>query len=130
LSTRAESDRRIVVVESQSADRARNAEALKSAGYDVTSVARPEEALAALTNDSAPVDLLVTDVAMPGVTGLALAERLHASHPSVPVLFITSSTDGRIDPLRIFDHGDILVKPFAPADLLAKVREALSAIAS
>jgi two-component system cell cycle sensor histidine kinase/response regulator CckA len=122
-------ERRILVVEGQAADRERSAQTLRHAGYEVR-VAAPEEALAALRHDDAPIDLLVTDVAMPGMTGPVLAERLHAVRPDVPVLFITGATDPKIDPLQIFDHGDILVRPFAAADLLTKVREAFSLASS
>jgi DNA-binding response OmpR family regulator len=118
------------MVESQAADRERGAKALSDAGYEVVQAASAEEALTALGGAESPIDLLVTDVALPGVTGLGLAAQLHAARPDVPVLFVTGASDARLDVLQIFEHGDILVKPFAPADLLAKVREAFCLAAS
>jgi signal transduction histidine kinase len=132
LSTRddAAAERRVLMVESQAADRERGAKALSDAGYEVVQAASAEEALTALGGAESPIDLLVTDVALPGVTGLGLAAQLHAARPDVPVLFVTGASDARLDVLQIFEHGDILVKPFAPADLLAKVREAFCLAAS
>ncbi len=115
---------RILLVDSDPAVRELGARVLTEAGYRVTVTATPDRALDALTSDAAPVALLVTAMTLPGTTGLMLADRMRASHPNLPAVFITDPRGPRIDLCDMFEHGDILVKPFTSADLVAKVREA------
>src|SRR5947207_7159632 len=93
-------------------------------GYRVEAAADGGEALAAVER-STP-DLLVLDVAMPGVDGLAVSRRLRAKGLSVPVLLLTAR-DSVPDRVAGLDAGadDYLVKPFATAELLARVRALL-----
>jgi CheY-like chemotaxis protein len=121
---RAVSDR-ILLVETDPIARESDVRVLTDAGYHVTAVSTPEQALATLAADGAPVRLLVSEVAMPGMTGLVLAERIRAGHPALPVVFTTDPREAKIDPVEIFEHGDLLVKPFTAMDLIGKVREAL-----
>ena len=79
------------------------------------------EALAIFESYSDRIDLIVTDVMMPGMTGLELVARLEATHKRrFPVLFVTGATEHPIDPCRA-----VLLKPFSPAGLKDAVREAL-----
>ena len=81
------------------------------------------EALAIFESYPRQFDLIVTDVTMPGMTGLELVARLEALHQRrLPVLFVTGATDYPIDPDRT-----VLPKPFTPAALKAAVRELLQA---
>jgi two-component system response regulator MprA len=93
-------------------------------GYEVTVAADGGEALAAVER-SLP-DLVVLDVAMPGVDGLAVIERLRAKRLSVPVLLLTAR-DAVPDRVAGLEAGadDYLVKPFAPEELLARVKALL-----
>src|SRR2546423_11535155 len=97
---------------------------LTAEGYEVRLAADGGAALAAVER-SLP-DLLVLDVAMPGVDGLAVAERVRAKELPVPILFLTAR-DAVSDRVAGFDAGgdDYLVKPFAVAELLARVRALL-----
>ena len=97
---------------------------LSAEGYAVETAADGGEALAAVER-STP-DLLVLDVAMPGVDGLAVSRRLRAKGLSVPVLLLTAR-DSVPDRVAGLDAGadDYLVKPFATAELLARVRALL-----
>ena len=97
---------------------------LSAEGYTVETVADGGEALAAVER-SAP-DLLVLDVGMPGVDGLAVSRRLRAKGLSVPVLLLTAR-DSVPDRVAGLDAGadDYLVKPFATEELLARVRALL-----
>jgi two-component system response regulator MprA len=94
---------------------------LAAEGYDVSGAADGGEALAAVER-SVP-DLIILDVAMPGLDGLAVCRRLRAKGLAVPILLLTArdSVADRVDGL---DAGadDYLVKPFAPEELLARVR--------
>ncbi len=87
---------------------------LSRAGYAVVGAATPEAALATC---GMPVDLLLTDVVMPGMAGPELAERLRRERPGLRVLM--TSGDARID------DPALLAKPFGADELLRAVRVAL-----
>lgn len=69
--------------------------ALKQAGIETQSFERAEHLLAAIEGDSgdAPPDVLITDVRMPGMSGLALLERLRKSQPELPIIVMTAHSD-------------------------------------
>jgi two-component system response regulator MprA len=92
--------------------------------YEVRLAADGGTALAELER-SLP-DLLVLDVAMPGIDGMYVAERVRAKGLSLPILFLTAR-DAVSDRVAGFDAGgdDYLVKPFAVAELLVRVRALL-----
>src|SRR6266478_4893776 len=94
---------------------------LTAQGYRVEGVADGGAALAAV--ERGVPDLVVLDVAMPGMDGLAVCRRLRAKGLALPILLLTArdSVADRVDGL---DAGadDYLVKPFAPEELLARVR--------
>jgi two-component system response regulator MprA len=97
---------------------------LVAEGYEVRTAMDGGTALAAVER-SLP-DLLILDVVMPGLDGLAVARRLRAKGLSVPILFLTAR-DAVSDRVGGFDAGadDYLVKPFAMAELLVRVRALL-----
>jgi len=97
---------------------------LAAEGYAVEASPDGGTALAAVER-SAP-DLVVIDVAMPGVDGLAVARRLRDKGLAVPILFLTAR-DAVTDRVAGLDAGgdDYLVKPFAAEELLARIRALL-----
>jgi two-component system response regulator MprA len=97
---------------------------LAAEGYAVRSAADGGGALAAVER-SVP-DLVVLDVSMPGVDGLAVARRLRAKGLAMPILMLTAR-DGVPDRVAGLDAGadDYLVKPFAVEELSARVRALL-----
>lgn len=97
---------------------------LGAEGYDVHVAPDGGAALAAV--ERAVPDLLVLDVAMPGLDGLAVARRLRGKRLSTPILLLTAR-DGVADRVAGLDAGadDYLLKPFAPEELLARVRALL-----
>ena len=97
-------------------------------GYEVLVAASAEEALRVFESRSQTIDLLLTDVVMPGMSGCELAERLRQHKPDLPILFVSG------DPASIFDRSDalppgmsFLAKPFQAQRLFAAVYEALAA---
>ena len=94
---------------------------LRAEGYDVAGAANGGEALAAVER-SVP-DLIILDVAMPGLDGLAVCRRLRARGLALPILLLTAR-DAVTDRVEGLDAGadDYLVKPFAAEELLARVR--------
>ena len=97
---------------------------LTAEGHDVSSVADGGAALAAVER-SAP-DVLVLDVAMPGLDGLAVCRRLRAKGLALPILLLTAR-DAVSDRVNGLDAGadDYLVKPFETEELSARVRALL-----
>jgi two-component system, cell cycle sensor histidine kinase and response regulator CckA len=115
----------VFVVEDDADVRGVACSTLAHAGYQVLSAATAEEALATLS-DCEQIDLLLTDVILPGMTGRALAEKCQARQPSLRVLFTSGYPDdvithhGKVD-----ENVDFLAKPFGPEALAQKVREVL-----
>ena len=97
---------------------------LATEGYDVISAADGGAALA-VVEGSVP-DVLVLDVAMPGLDGLAVCRRVRAKGLALPILLLTAR-DAVSDRVAGLDAGadDYLIKPFASEELLARVRALL-----
>jgi two-component system response regulator MprA len=97
---------------------------LRAEGYDVVPTADGGAALAAV--ERAAPDLVVLDVAMPGLDGLAVCRRLRGKGLALPILLLTAR-DAVDDRVAGLDAGadDYLVKPFAAEELLARVRALL-----
>jgi len=114
----------ILVVDDDAPIRRMLERTLAAEGYDVRVAADGGSALAAVER-SAP-DLVVLDVAMPGMDGLAVCRRLRAKGLALPVLLLTAR-DAVEDRVAGLDAGadDYLVKPFALEELLARLRALL-----
>lgn len=94
---------------------------LEASGYRVIDVGTASEALAILRNDPA-IGLLISDVLMPEINGIELADDARRLRPGMPILFIS----GYWDQFEQSAHGfDCVQKPFGPAELVSKVRELL-----
>jgi len=115
---------RVLVVDDEDAVRRALERALELEGYAVEQASDGEEALARI-GESMP-DVVVLDVLMPNLDGLETCRRLRALEISVPVLMLTAR-DAVSDRVEGLDAGadDYLVKPFALAELLARVRALL-----
>jgi two-component system cell cycle sensor histidine kinase/response regulator CckA len=96
--------------------------ALEDAGYQVHTTSDPAEALRILARE--PVDLLLTDVLMPGMSGVELARLAHEMQPRLRVVFMSGYAD---DPsaARMKSGAAIFTKPFGADELARKVREVL-----
>ncbi len=121
----------ILLVEDEPSVRSVTARILTSAGYRVTAAANGAEALTHFAGATPPVDLLLTDLVMPGIGGRALADRLLSEHPGLRVLYTSGYTDDEVMLRGIAEEGlHFLPKPASRAELLRKVREALGAVAT
>jgi DNA-binding NtrC family response regulator len=94
---------------------------LKNLGYRALIAADAQEALT-LLDDHERVDLMVTDIVMPGMDGVQLGERVHTRRPELPVVFISGYTDRAVPELA---HSCFLRKPFAMHELAHVVRDSL-----
>ncbi len=117
---------RVIVVEDQPAVRAVVCTMLAAMGCDVEDFASPEAALIR-TADPLEIDLLVTDLVMPGMGGRELARRARESRPGLPVLFMSGYDEPPDDPTLARDSmADFVAKPFNPKELAAKVSSLLA----
>jgi DNA-binding NtrC family response regulator len=96
---------------------------LRQAGFEASAFDHPEKAIAASTEQTP--NLLITDVAMPGMSGIELAIHFRKAHPDCKVLLFSgqASTADLLEKAREQGYDfDLLAKPVHPADLLAKLR--------
>ncbi len=116
----------VLLVEDEDAVRTILHHLLQRRGYNVLMAANGTEALAVAAQHSSGIDLLVTDVVMPGMDGRQVAEALRRLHPNMQVLFLSGYTDDAIMRHGILESETaFLQKPFASAALAKKVRELL-----
>jgi two-component system cell cycle sensor histidine kinase/response regulator CckA len=95
---------------------------LREQGFELLTARSGEEALTVAADHGGDIDVLLTDVVMPGIRGPELAKRLRRRHPSLRVIFVTGYSEQPIaDELR---PGDVLLgKPFPMGELLAALAE-------
>lgn len=116
----------ILLVEDEPALRTVARRALERQGYVVLEAADADTALGLASRHHGPLDLLVTDVVMPGGSGPELATRLVAARPHVKVLYMSGYTDEAIVHHGVLEAGvAYLGKPFSPDDLGRRVRAEL-----
>jgi two-component system cell cycle sensor histidine kinase/response regulator CckA len=117
----------VLVVDDEASVRDLLCRALRTGGYRAAEAARGAEALDFIESGPDPVDLVITDVVMPGMDGRELGRRLAQSRPDLPVLYISA-----YEVNDIFRRGSpstsapFLQKPFPPETLLQKVAGLLS----
>lgn len=117
----------ILVVEDEDMVRKIVCETLEAAGYQVIEARTPGEAVQLMTNLNAPIDLLLTDVVMPGMNGKQLYQMLEAIQPRLRVLYASGYTDNVIVHHGALDEGlHFLQKPFTLQALRQKVRQSLA----
>jgi two-component system cell cycle sensor histidine kinase/response regulator CckA len=101
-------------------------EVLQIVGYTVVEAASGEEALQRAAQHPGTIQLLLTDVVMPGMSGRELAERLILADPTLGVLYLSGYTDEAIAHHGVLEAGiELLHKPFTPEMLARRVREVL-----
>ncbi len=116
----------ILLVEDEDIVRGLTREILSEAGYHVLDAKGGNEALRLCRDYSGPIELLLTDVVMPGMSGKEVADRLHELRPSARVLFMSGYTDEAIVRHGVLDANvEFIQKPFTWAKLGKKVRDVL-----
>ncbi|HTR01576.1 MAG TPA: PAS domain S-box protein [Thermoanaerobaculia bacterium] len=118
----------ILLVEDEDAVRSLTRRCLETAGYTVHQAPNAEEALAVAARLEGRLDLLLTDVVMPGASGPELSRRLLERRPGTRVLYVSGYTDASmVSHVAIDAAASFLQKPFTPETLARKVREVLDA---
>jgi len=119
-------DETILLVEDNSDAREAICATLKNYGYSIIEACNGNDALAKYTAYKGKIDLLITDVVMPGLGGKGLAQKLRADNPKFPIVFMSGYAFGEIPP-ELIERRDasFIHKPFRPSELAAKVRQRL-----
>jgi CheY-like chemotaxis protein len=118
----------ILLAEDQPEVRAIASAVMRRHGYTVLEASDGEEALAIVRRRTEAIDLLLSDVVMPNMSGPELARLVQAERPRIRVLYASGYTDDAIVNHGVLDPGvAFLPKPFTPSALLRKIREMLDA---
>ena len=118
----------VLLVEDEPALRVLVEEILTKGGYHVLQNEKPEAALALAASHGGAIDLVLTDVIMPNMSGRQMADALRLERPRIRVLFMSGYTDDAISHHGILEPGThFLEKPFTADGLLRKIREVLEA---
>jgi signal transduction histidine kinase/CheY-like chemotaxis protein len=116
----------ILVVEDDDAVRRMTREFLTIKGYTVKEARSGVEAIEFLGNHAEPIDLVLTDVIMPGMKGRELGGRLAAMRTGIKILYMSAHTEETVMDLDMLAPGTAFIeKPFSPEELASKVREVL-----
>lgn len=98
---------------------------LTRAGYEVIATSSGEEAFERWRIIEQPIDLLLTDLVMPGMNWVELARKTRAELPETRILFISGYAENALLDDSVLSLNDYIAKPFAMADLLSKISIAM-----
>jgi PAS domain S-box-containing protein len=115
----------VLLVEDELGIRGLATAVLESSGYTVLSSGQPELAIEMCARHEGPIDLLLTDVVMPGMSGHEVAKAVSAHRPDTKVLFMSGYTPDVALRHGVLATSAYLQKPFSPAALARKVRDVL-----
>jgi PAS domain S-box-containing protein len=118
----------VLVVDDEPVVRGMMTRALREAGYEVLEAEDGAGALARARSHRGPIQVLVTDLAMPGLRGRELARTLAQGAPDLRVLFVSGHAGDEVERLGLLEAGrPFLAKPFPPELLMERVRDLLTA---
>jgi len=124
---RAQGPRTILLAEDEESLRKLTRTALEKIGYTILEAKDAFEAVKLASQTNSVIDLLLTDIVMPGRSGQELAADLAAARPEMKVLFMSGYTDGAIAAHGVLESGiSILRKPFTRHQLIQSIEEALA----
>jgi two-component system cell cycle sensor histidine kinase/response regulator CckA len=116
----------VLIVEDEDAVRALTSRILKGQGYTVLEASGGMEALRMAREFEGKIDLVLTDVIMPGISGTVLVSQMQAAHPGIKSLYISGYTDNAIVHHGVLDPNvAFLQKPFVAKSLTRKIHEVL-----
>jgi PAS domain S-box-containing protein len=116
----------VLVAEDEDSVRSLVCRSLRQYGYHVLEAANGDDAVAVAEAYRGRIDLLLTDVVMPGMSGKDLADAIGGARPDTPVLFMTGHSRGMLGTRGILpDATNVLSKPFRPQELVRRVQDVL-----
>jgi len=117
--------KRVLVVDDHDPTRQTISRMLEAGGFEVVQAANGTEALAHLSRESSAIDMVLSDVTMPGMTGIDLSYQIRELYPSMPVAIVS----GDVSELErsIIGRADVpfIKKPFHAESLFSAVKEAI-----
>ncbi|HEX3865521.1 MAG TPA: response regulator [Gemmatimonadaceae bacterium] len=117
--------KRVLVVDDEETTRLTIARLLEAGGYTVVTASSGDEAMSRLAIDGESIDIVLSDVTMPGMTGIDLSYQIRAQYPDMPVAIVS----GDVSELErsIIGRSDVpfIKKPFHAESLYSAVREAM-----
>jgi two-component system cell cycle sensor histidine kinase/response regulator CckA len=117
----------VLVVEDDESLRELTTEILKEIGYDVLVASNGRQALEICEANGRNIQLMISDMVMPEMDGLQLAEKVAGAHPGMKIILMSGYTEHAVMRQRSVPPGIHFVhKPFTPTALRAKVREVLA----
>ncbi len=123
--TTAQCHQTILVVEDQAEVRALAALILRDNGYSVVEAADAESALRVIEERVDPIHLVLTDIVMPGISGVELGQRVGQLRPGLKTIYMSGYTDPNVT-ANSLDPGAVFVqKPFTPQELTSKIKQIL-----
>jgi PAS domain S-box-containing protein len=117
----------VLVVEDEKEVRALACDVLRRHRYMVLEAPSPEVAMRICERYPGPIQLLLTDVVMPGLSGRELADRVAPLRPEMRIVYMSGYTDDVTGPHGVLESGAFIPKPFTPTVLARKVRQVLDA---
>jgi CheY-like chemotaxis protein len=116
----------LLVVEDDASVRTAVVRALRAVGYAVTEASNAGAALAAITSDST-IDLLITDMVMPGKPGVTMLNEARTHRPGLPAIVLSGYSEQVGNDLwQVSEHAVFIEKPVSPADLIRRVAQLLA----
>jgi two-component system cell cycle sensor histidine kinase/response regulator CckA len=116
----------VLVAEDDEAVRGTMVRILRGQGYEVITASNGSEAISVADRHEGTIDLLVSDVVMPGANGMEVARRVRAARPKIGVLLVSGDVDDDAVRAGAVESGEaMLEKPFGPPELARAVRAAL-----
>ena len=116
---------RVLLVEDEASVRAVAKRLLTQAGYEVVEAGNGAAALKLMNDELGRIDILVSDVAMPGMTGIELGQSLQTMYPRLPALYLTGYSEAAAYASELGDKSVLLHKPFGRVDLLTAIHDLL-----
>jgi two-component system cell cycle sensor histidine kinase/response regulator CckA len=116
----------VLLVEDEPQVRSITAEILRASGFSVLEAADGVEARERSERTRGPIDLLLVDLLLPGMSGPEVAEMVHRQRPDTKIVFITGHSEDIVDRSRVASLGaSVLAKPYRIEELTRRVKEAL-----
>ena len=117
---------RVLLVEDEGSVRAVAKRLLTEGGYEVIEADNGNAALKLMNDEVGRIDILVSDVVMPGMTGIELGHTLQAMYPRLPALYMTGYSEAAAYASDLGERSSLIHKPFERADLLTAIHDLLN----
>jgi DNA-binding NtrC family response regulator len=112
----------ILLVEDDAISRTDFAETLRRSGYEVLEAADSHQAIVLLEQHAADINLVITDMVLPGVNGLTLVKNIQARWPKLPVIMVSAYLSKGAGRAILEKRIDVLEKPVRPSELVESVQ--------